>query len=187
MQLLKLDSVAIIKNRITAKYLTATLYNSPWIKMESDKMMVYLPRHSIVKIKRFFLQKSLVFFFPPDECYKTYNFSKSTWGEHPVEDILNFTRICICVFVYLFVWRLLAKRRTLQTWKLAHILPLTLSKKRFFFPKKSPWRPLALKNCRVTWIFRISPRLPCYLRLFLDFPSKKYLNSRMLIFLQWEK
>ena len=30
------------------------------------------------------------------------------------------------------------------------------------FSIKSPWRPLASKNCRVTWIFRISPRLPCY-------------------------
>ena len=26
-------------------------------------------------------------------------------------------------------------------------------------PKKSPWRPLVKKNCRVTWIFRISPCL----------------------------
>ena len=32
----------------------------------------------------------------------------------------------------------------------------------FVFSIKSPWRPLASKNCRVTWIFRISPRLPCY-------------------------
>ena len=31
-----------------------------------------------------------------------------------------------------------------------------------FFRKKWLWGPLASKNCRVTWIFRISPRLPCW-------------------------
>ena len=47
---------------------------------------------------------------------------------------------------------------------LQYIIPLTLSKNGFFvFSIKSPWRPLASKNCRVTWIFRISPRLPCYI------------------------
>ena len=30
----------------------------------------------------------------------------------------------------------------------------------FVFSKKSPWRQLASKNCRVRWILRISPRLP---------------------------
>ena len=33
-----------------------------------------------------------------------------------------------------------------------------------FFSKKSPWLQLALKSCRVTWIFRIPPRLPCFLK-----------------------
>ena len=62
--------------------------------------------------------------------------SKSTWGEQPAEDILKFTRICIC----LFVSRLLAKRKTIQTWNLAHILPLILSKNGFFcfFEKVTP-------------------------------------------------
>ena len=87
------------------------------------------------------------------------------------EDILKFTCICVCVciyvfiyvIIYLFVSRLLATLTTIQTWNLAHILPLTLSKNGFFvFSIKSPWRPLASKNCRVTWIFRISPRLPCF-------------------------
>ena len=43
--------------------------------------------------------------------------SKSTWGEQPVQDIPNFT--CICV--YLFASRLLAKRKTIQTWNLSHM------------------------------------------------------------------
>ena len=34
----------------------------------------------------------------------------------------------------------------------------------FFFRKSDsgPWRPLASKNCRVTWILRTSPGLPCH-------------------------
>ena len=52
------------------------------------------------------------------------------------EDILKFTRICVYVFIYLFMYvfvsRLLATLTTLQTWNLAHILPLTLSKNVFF-------------------------------------------------------
>ena len=80
-------------------------------------------------------------------------------------DILKFTCICVCVCIYVCIYlcvsRLLATLTTIQTWNLAHILPLTLSKNGFFvFLIKSPWRPLASKNCRVTWIFRISPRLP---------------------------
>ena len=74
------------------------------------------------------------------------------------------------VSVGLWVVRdLLAKRKTIQTWNLAHILPLILSKNGFFvFSIKSPWRPLASKNCRVTWILRISPRFPSN-SLFPDF------------------
>ena len=88
--------------------------------------------------------------------------SKSTWGEQPVEDIFKFPRIFMYVFIYLCASRLLAKRKTIQTWNLAHILPLNFSENGFFvFSIKSPWLPLASKNCRVTWIFRISPRLPC--------------------------
>ena len=65
--------------------------------------------------------------------------------------------------MYLFVSRLQATLTTIQTWNLAHILPMTLSKNGFFvFSIKSPWRPLASKNCRVRWIFRISPRFPCF-------------------------
>ena len=66
----------------------------------------------------------------------------------------------IYLFICVFVSRLLAPLTTIQTWNLAHILPLTLSKNGFF-SMKSPWRPLASKKCRVTWIFSISPRLPC--------------------------
>ena len=122
--------------------------------------------------------------------------SKSTWGEQQVEDILKFTRICICqnprkassrsriflkslvylwmcVFIYLWVSRLLAKRKTIQTWNLEHTLPLTLSKNRFLvFSIKSPWRPLDSKNCPVTWIFHISPRLPCLEFFLIKIQSK---------------
>ena len=41
--------------------------------------------------------------------------------------------VFVCLFTYLFVSCLLAKRKTIQTWNLAHILPLTLSKKRDFY------------------------------------------------------
>ena len=62
--------------------------------------------------------------------------SKSTWGEQPVEDILKFTRIfmylCMYLFIYLCVSRLLTKRKTIQTWNSAHILPLTSSQNEFF-------------------------------------------------------
>ena len=40
--------------------------------------------------------------------------------------------VCVYVCIYLFVSRLLAKRKTIQTWNLPHILPLTLSKNGFF-------------------------------------------------------
>ena len=41
--------------------------------------------------------------------------------------------------------------------------PIDLIWKRVFcfFLKQWPWGPLASKNCRVTWILRITPRLPC--------------------------
>ena len=76
--------------------------------------------------------------------------------------------------------RLLAKRKTIQTWNLAHILPLTLSKNGLFvFSKKSPWLQLASKKCCVTCIFRIFPRLPCqgFFFLFGKQKSPKYLYS----------
>ena len=62
--------------------------------------------------------------------------SKSTWGEQPVEDIPIFTCICvyvyICISMYLFVSRLLAKRKTIQTWNSVHTLPQTISKNGLF-------------------------------------------------------
>ena len=90
--------------------------------------------------------------------YLQHFLSKSTWAEQPVEDFSNFTCICVYVFIYVFVSRLLAKRKTIQTWNLVQILPWTLFRNWFFvFPKKWPWGgELASKNCRVTWILRIS-------------------------------
>ena len=64
--------------------------------------------------------------------------SKCTWGEQPVEDIPIFTCICVNLSVYSFVSRLKTKRKTIQTWNLAHILPLTLSKNGFLFFRSNP-------------------------------------------------
>ena len=104
-------------------------------------------------------------------------FSKSTWDEQPIEYIRIFTCICVYLFICVCVSRLLAKRKTIKTSNLVHLLPWTLSKTGclFFgkmtpgpylkrvvcFSKKWPWGPLVSKTCRVTWIFRISLRLPC--------------------------
>ena len=86
----------------------------------------------------------------------------------------------VYVCMYLFVSRLLAKRKTIQTWNSLHILPYTFSKNGFFvFSKKSPWRPLASINCRVTWIFRISPWLPCS-------PFFFFFEIRVFYFLIWD-
>ena len=65
----------------------------------------------------------------------------------------------MCVFVdvciFLFVSRLLATLTTIQTWNLAHILPLTLSKNEFFcFFDQIPVTAASLK------------KLPCQ----VDFP-----------------
>ena len=47
--------------------------------------------------------------------------------------LISLVYVCMyCLFVYLFVSRLLATLTTIQTWNLAHILPLTLSKKQVF-------------------------------------------------------
>ena len=42
-------------------------------------------------------------FFSANRPHKN-NFSKSTGGEQPVEDILKFTCICVYLFMYLFVY-----------------------------------------------------------------------------------
>ena len=49
-----------------------------------------------------------------------------------------------------------------------------------FFSKKSPWLQLALKSCRVTWIFRIPPRLFC---LYSYSPDLLFLTfSRLFVY-----
>ena len=74
----------------------------------------------------------------------------------------------MCLFIYLFVWLCICvtppdQTKNVQTWNLALILLLTLSKNgSFVFSKKSPWWPLASKNCHVMWIFSISLPLPCF-------------------------
>ena len=52
--------------------------------------------------------------------------------------------------------------------KLEKIPPSIISKNGFFvFSKKWPWGPLASKNCRITRILRICPRLSRYFPIFV--------------------
>ena len=72
----------------------------------------------------------------------------------------------MCVFVYVCIFYLfICVTSPCQTendtdLKFGRHTPIDLIWKRFLFvfSIKSPWRLLASKNCRVTWIFRISPR-----------------------------
>ena len=80
--------------------------------------------------------------------------SKSTWGEQPVEDIPNFTCICLYLFIYLrqASWPNEIRYRP-EIWHTYSHWPYR--KMGFFiFSIKSPWRPLAVK------------KLPCH----VDFP-----------------
>ena len=94
-------------------------------------------------------------------------FSKSTWGKQPVEDIPNFNCTCvygcICLFIYLYYasWPN-EKRYRPEIWHTYSHWPYLKTGFFFVFSIKSPWRSLASKNWRVTWIFRISPWLPCF-------------------------
>ena len=66
--------------------------------------------------------------------------------------LFSFVNMC----VYVSVRRLLATTKKDTDLKFGTHTPLD-------FRKSDPkGRPLALKNCRVTWIFRIAPRLPCF-------------------------
>ena len=78
-------------------------------------------------------------------------FSKSTWGEQPVEDIPNFP--CICVYLFICLCHVswpIEKRYKPEIWYTYSHRPYL---KTCFsdFSKKWPWGPLASKNCRVTW------------------------------------
>ena len=90
---------------------------------------------------------------------------KSPWGEQPVKDFLKFTRICVCLCIYVFIYLCHfswpdEKRYTPDIWHTYSRWTYLKTVFFLFFWIKSPWRPLSSKNCRVTWIFRISPRLP---------------------------
>ena len=80
--------------------------------------------------------------------------SKSTWGEQPVDGWgYSYFQLYICVYV--FVSRLLAKWRMIQTWNLVHTFPSTTSKNGFFcFFKEIPVTAASLE------------KLPCH----VDFP-----------------
>ena len=88
-------------------------------------------------------------------------FFKSTWRRL---SLLSFIHSYVCGLFCGFVRDLLTEGKTIQTLNLLHTLPLTISKNKFFvfFRKNWPWGSLAMKNCRVTWIFCITPRLPCF-------------------------
>ena len=74
--------------------------------------------------------------------YTSYIFNNS-FNQYPSEArrgsrIFLISLVYVYLFVYLFVSRLVAKWKTIQTWNFAHILPLTLSKNGFFdFSKKT--------------------------------------------------
>ena len=100
------------------------------------------------------------------------------------EDILKFT----CIFVYLFVYVCHVswpneKRYRPEIWYTYSHWPY-IKTGFLFFSIKSPWRPLASKNCRVTWIFLISPRLSCCSFLpFSKFTRPDFLYKLLFFFL----
>ena len=89
------------------------------------------------------------------------SYSNSMWGEQPVENIPIFPFICVYLCIYLChaYWPNEKRYRPEICHTYSHWPYL---KTGFLFIRKNhSWRLLASKNCRVTWIFRISPRLPC--------------------------
>ena len=75
----------------------------------------------------------------------------------------------MCVFIYVFICiylfrssLLVKQKRYRPKIRYTYSHRLYLKTGFWFFSKEWPWRPLASKNFRVTWIFRISPRLPCF-------------------------
>ena len=79
-----------------------------------------------------------------------------------------------CVFFNSFVYMLVCtapphQTKNGQTWNLANRLPSTISKNGFsVFSKKLPCGPQVSNYCRVTWIFRISPRLPSIIFIYFN-------------------
>ena len=103
-------------------------------------------------------------------CDRCICLSKSTWGEQPVEDILEFACICVCVCIYVCNCVMPPGQTKNDTdLKFGTHTPLDHILKQVFFSKKSPWRPLASKNRRVTWIFHISSRLPWLINIQIIF------------------
>ena len=76
--------------------------------------------------------------------------------------------VCVCICIYLFLSSLLAKRKTIQTWNLAHILPLTLSKNRFFYFFD-----------QITVTAASLEKLPCH----VDFPHISSISLLLLLLL----
>ena len=124
------------------KTICVYIKNRPWHKFVRKNSKMFwetavieifrkcsLPATDVHKL----LRKCFIF-LPSIMAFK---FSKSTWGEQLVEDIPNFTCIFVYLCMYLFLSRLLAKRKTIQTWYLAHILALTSSKTCFLFGQET--------------------------------------------------
>ena len=79
--------------------------------------------------------------------------------------LISLVYVCINVFIYLCIYLCHAswpdeKRYRPEIWYTYCHRPY-LKTYFMFFSKKGSLGPLTLKNCRVTWIFRISPRFPC--------------------------
>ena len=78
--------------------------------------------------------------------------------------LISLVNLCMYLCIYLFISRLLAKRKTIQTSNLAHILQLTLSENGFFvFLDQIPVTAASLE------------KLPCH----ADFP---HISSIALLF-----
>ena len=72
--------------------------------------------------------------------------------------------MCVCIYVCICVTSS-GQTKSDTDLKFGTHTPLDLILKRFFFlvfSKNFTWWPLTSKNCSVTWIFLISPWLPCF-------------------------
>ena len=69
--------------------------------------------------------------------------------------------ICLCIYVCHATWPNQIRYRP-QIWYTYSHRPY-LKMVFFCFCEKMTLRAASLENCRVTWIFCISPQLPCYI------------------------
>ena len=64
--------------------------------------------------------------------------------------------MCVCIYFCHASWPNKKRNRPEIRYTYSHSPYLKTGF--LFFAKKGPWGPLVSKNCRITWIFRMSPR-----------------------------